>query len=170
MILFHGSNVEIDSVDLSRSRKFKDFGQGFYLTSMLDQAKKMAARTSKFYGGAPVVTSFEVPDNILHMPGLNIKTFEALSEEWAVFIINNRDRYFEDISSVMCNTDCKYDIVYGPVGDDDITMLLRQYTRGYISPEALRDGLAFKRASDQYSFHTDRALAYLKHMGAEYVA
>jgi len=38
MILFHGSNLEISRIDLSKCGKYKDFGQGFYLTSIKQQA------------------------------------------------------------------------------------------------------------------------------------
>lgn len=33
MILYHGSNVPIDVIDLSKSRPGKDFGKGFYLSA-----------------------------------------------------------------------------------------------------------------------------------------
>lgn len=72
MILYHGSNVPIETVDLSKSNPFKDFGRGFYLTSMLDQAQKMAFRTSKFYGGTPSVTSFRTPDDLLERGDLSL--------------------------------------------------------------------------------------------------
>ncbi len=42
MILFHGPNVEVITIDLSKSKKFKDFGQAFYLSAERDQAQKMA--------------------------------------------------------------------------------------------------------------------------------
>lgn len=31
ILLYHGSNVAIEKIDLSRSKRGKDFGQGFYL-------------------------------------------------------------------------------------------------------------------------------------------
>ena len=31
--LYHGSNVSIETIDLKRGRKGKDFGQGFYLSA-----------------------------------------------------------------------------------------------------------------------------------------
>ena len=40
--LYHGSNVAIDEIDLSKGIKDKDFGQGFYLTDILSQAEDMA--------------------------------------------------------------------------------------------------------------------------------
>ena len=55
MRLYHGSNIVIDSINLAMCRPYKDFGQGFYLTDLEEQAEKMAARVSKIYGGFPVV-------------------------------------------------------------------------------------------------------------------
>ncbi len=170
MILYHGSNVEIFVIDLGFSVPYKDFGRGFYLTTLRDQAEKMALRTSKFRGGEPWVTSFEVPDDILTRPDLNVRIFNEVSEEWARFIINNRNRKFNDTESPDCNSDGKYDVVYGPVGNDDVTFLLRQFTRGFIDETALKNGLAYKKASDQYSFHTQRAIALLEKAGAWYVS
>ena len=37
MILFHGSNIEIDKIDLNKCRPYKDFGKGFYLTEIPEQ-------------------------------------------------------------------------------------------------------------------------------------
>ena len=42
MKLFHGSNIEIHVPDLSRSKPYKDFGQGFYLSDNYLQAEEMA--------------------------------------------------------------------------------------------------------------------------------
>ena len=32
MKLYHGSNIEIEVIDLTKGRKGKDFGRGFYLS------------------------------------------------------------------------------------------------------------------------------------------
>ena len=42
MILYHGSNVEIDEIDLLKSKPNKDFGRGFYLSENSEQALEMA--------------------------------------------------------------------------------------------------------------------------------
>ncbi len=47
--LYHGSNVAIDEIDLTRSRKGKDFGCGFYLNPNRAQAMEMAVRTAEQY-------------------------------------------------------------------------------------------------------------------------
>ena len=38
MLLYHGSYVGVNRIDLNKSAKGKDFGQGFYLTSNEKQA------------------------------------------------------------------------------------------------------------------------------------
>ena len=53
MILYHGSNIAIDVIDLSKCRPNKDFGQGFYLTDIKEQAVKMSQHTARIYGGNP---------------------------------------------------------------------------------------------------------------------
>lgn len=59
MILYHGSNVAINAIDLSRSMRGKDFGQGFYLSADKKQAEEMAVFKAMQYDGTPIVTAFE---------------------------------------------------------------------------------------------------------------
>ena len=42
MILYHGSNISIDKIDLEMSKPNKDFGKGFYLSEDETQAIEMA--------------------------------------------------------------------------------------------------------------------------------
>ena len=51
MKLYHGSNTAIARIDLARCKPYKDFGQGFYLTEIEEQAVQMARRTAAIYGG-----------------------------------------------------------------------------------------------------------------------
>lgn len=90
MKLYHGSNTIIEQIDLSRCKPYKDFGQGFYLTEIREQAEQMARRTSAIYGGEPVVTEFEFDETALNV--LSVKMFEEPSEEWALFVMANRSR------------------------------------------------------------------------------
>lgn len=57
----------------------------------------MAIRKSRIFGGEPCVISYEVPDNLLELQDIKIKNFPKPSKDWAVFIINNRNRDFTDI-------------------------------------------------------------------------
>lgn len=163
MILYHGSNVEIDEIDLNKCKKYKDFGQGFYCTTIKQQAKFMALRTTKREKkGEPCVSKFELDEKIFEDEDVKIKKFEKPSKEWAEFILNNRDKNFKDISSLKCNFDNKYDLVIGPVADDDIIVLFRTFVQGLIDIDTLIKELTFKELTDQYSFHTQKALKYLK--------
>ena len=47
MILYHGSNVEIRQIDLSKSARGKDFGKGFYLSENEKQAGEKAIKHLK---------------------------------------------------------------------------------------------------------------------------
>lgn len=169
MILFHGSNTNIKSINLAMCRPYKDFGRGFYLTEIKDQALKMAKRVAKIYGGQPIVNIYEISDDFIENMTLNIRRFaDTPSEEWARFVMNNRSRSFTNFSSLECNLDNKYDIVIGPVADDDMAMLFRQYQNELITFENLMSGMTFRKTTNQYSFHTERAIALLRKVGVEY--
>lgn len=168
MILYHGSNIEITDVDLSKCRPYKDFGQGFYLTSIREQALKMAQRVSRIYGNSPCITEFEFDKSAYSDKLLHIKRFETPSKEWALFVINNRSREFRDIASMECNHDLKYDIVSGPIADDDLALLFRQFSNGMITVDTLVENMEYKKLTDQFSFHSKKALSNLKKVGVHY--
>jgi hypothetical protein len=165
VILYHGSNIEIAKVDFTKCRPFKDFGKGFYLTTMKDQAQKMANRVSRIYGGNPCVNVYEFDETVLQTKYLNIRTFDKPTKEWALFVINNRNRKFTPTSDEECNLDLKYDLVIGPVANDDLALLFRQFSEGMIGVDTLVREMEFKKLTDQYSFHTKKALGYLKKAG-----
>jgi hypothetical protein len=169
MKLYHGSNIEIHDIDLGKCKPFKDFGRGFYTTPIREQAVIMARRTARIYGtGKPCVTEFSCDDSLLSSTILNIKKFNEPSNEWAKFVINNRNKKFNDNSNLLCNTDNKYDIVIGPVANDDITALIDVYLSGILSDEALTKELTFRELSTQVSFHSEKSVKYLQKSGIFY--
>jgi hypothetical protein len=163
VILYHGSNVEVPAIDFAKCRPYRDFGKGFYLTSFQDQVKRMAARTSRIYGGSSVVSVYEYSECAAE--DVCIRIFEKPSMEWARFVMNNRDRSFTDVASLECNLDNKYDIVVGPVADDDMTLLFRQFTEGLLSLDTLANEMEYRELTNQYSFHSDKAVALLTFQG-----
>ena len=44
MIVYHGSTEIIKKPDVIHSKKYLDFGKGFYITTFEDQAKRWAVR------------------------------------------------------------------------------------------------------------------------------
>lgn len=156
MILYHGSNVDIESIDLSRSSVGKDFGCGFYLTASKEQAERMGKRRARLYGGEMVVSSFEFDEKAAREAGMNIKVFESYSEEWADFILANR----KNDSRTQIHD---FDIVHGPIANDDVGYQIRRLLAGLITIETFLNELKFKEGvTYQYFFATERSVQFLK--------
>ena len=156
MILYHGSNVDIESIDLSRSSVGKDFGCGFYLTANKEQAERMGKRRARLYGGEMVVSSFEFDEKAAREAGMNIKVFESYSKEWADFILANRKNDTRTQIHV-------FDIVHGPITNDDVGYQIRRLLAGLITIETFLNELKFKEGvTYQYLFATERSVQFLK--------
>lgn len=154
MTLYHGSNQEIEAIDLSLCKPNKDFGQGFYLTDIEGQAIEMAKRRTRIVGdGSPIVTAYEFDTAIFKDPGLKVKVFDAPCKEWALFILKNRNEKQQDPTL--------YDIVMGPIADDGVTFQLERYANQLISLDTLVEELTYRKLNRQYFFGTLKALSYL---------
>lgn len=158
MILYHGSNVEIEQIDLLRSKRGKDFGCGFYLNSDRQQALDMAKRTTRtLMTGRPIVNAYEFDDSIISSNSdLMIRVFDDYCTEWAEFVLMNRNN----------NTDTPahpYDIVVGPIADDTVGVQIRRFINGYIPMNVLIEELRFRgNHAVQYFFGTESAIKFLK--------
>ena len=156
MRLYHGTNVDFDVIDLTRSNKYKDFGQGFYLTDIRSQAEELAAKKSRLFGGYPVIQEYEFDESLLSGTDLKVLKFDKPSTEWAEFIFKNRNRDN--------NFTHDYDIVIGPIANDGVAYLLGRYEEGTLTIEELSDKLDYKKLNSQYFFGTDKSLKYLKRL------
>lgn len=159
MILYHGSNVKIEVPNLAKSKPYKDFGRGFYLSADKNQALRMAEqKTLQLLIGEPIVSEFEFDETLLQSNELKVKIFEDYSVEWANFILQNRDVHNQHPIH-------EYDIVYGPIADDGVTFQLRRYQAGTISIDELVKELQYaKGITFQYFFGTSLALEKLKRL------
>ena len=154
MKLYHGSNVEIESIDLARGRRGKDFGKGFYANPDYMQAVEFCSSVIRREGvGIPTVTSFDFDESALNV--LNVMRFDGYSKEWAEFILLNRN----NTSDVPAHD---YDIVVGPIADDGVGTQIRRLSRGFITFDAFLEELKYSKASIQYFFRTEEAIKYLK--------
>ena len=154
MKLYHGSNVEIESIDLARGRKGKDFGKGFYANPDYMQAVEFCSSVIRREGvGVPTVTSFDFDESALNV--LNVMRFDGYSKEWAAFILLNRN----NTSDVPAHD---YDSVVGPIADDGVGTQIRRLSRGFITFDAFLEELKYSKVSIQYFFGTEEAIKYLK--------
>ena len=156
MKLFHGSNIKIDIPDLAHSKPNKDFGRGFYLSADKSQAQDMAKqKVDQTQKGTAEVTEFLFDESIMQSNELKILIFEDYCEEWAKFVVANRNSKSEFSAH-------DYDIVYGPIADDGVTFQLRRFEGGVITLPKLVEELKYaKGITFQYFFGTERALKLL---------
>ena len=153
MILYHGTNCEVETIDLQKCTPNKDFGRGFYLTDIKKQAEYMAhRRVSQSGTGVPRVLEYQFDEHLLKNKILKVKYFEKPTEAWAKFILDNRS------GMVDCHG---YDIVIGPVADDGVALQLRRYTENLISIRTLVRELTYRKLNRQYCFCTEQAIEKL---------
>ena len=157
MRLYHGSNVVVDRIDLTKSKPYKDFGRGFYLSDNEEQARNMARQKVLQTGfGTEVVNVYDFDERLLTSGELKVKRFEAYSKEWAEFVVRNRDR-----GSAQPPHD--YDVVIGPIADDKVGVQIRLFIDQYIDVQTLIDRLRYvKGITMQYYFGTERAVNKLR--------
>ena len=125
MKLYHGSNVMIEKVDFAKCHPFKDFGCGFYLTDNIAHARNMAFRRCLRTGGDECVTEYEF-DFEGALQNLKMKIFEKPSDEWAEFVMMNRN---ENITHPAHD----YDIVIGPIADDAVVVCFKMASYQFLN-------------------------------------
>ncbi|MGN9057473.1 DUF3990 domain-containing protein [Bariatricus sp. HCP28S3_A7] len=159
MTLYHGSNVEVNDLKLIPTKRLLDFEAGFYLTSDFEQAKKWALRTtSNRKIGTPLVSVYEVDDEMAEK--VRVLIFEATNKEWLRYIAANRTGKLLDE---------EYDIVIGPVANDQTIRTINNYLKGYFPEDVAIRLLLPQKLKDQYAFRTERALKLLKFVEAKNV-
>ena len=160
MILYHGTNADIESIDLTKGLRYKDFGKGFYLTPNRETACRMAQKRARLFGGTATLITYELDDSALQSD-LKVRVFpEKASVEWLLFVDANRDRKSQQPVH-------DYDIVIGPIADDGVVLQLTNYREGIYSPEEAARLLQDRYLDQQYYFGTEKALNYLHKINVE---
>lgn len=153
MKLYHGSNVEVVSPKIIVSNRTLDFGAGFYTTSSLEQAKRWAyLQAIRRKEGKPIVTTYEFNEQLVGEE-IKILHFESAGKEWLNFVTENRKGIYRGE---------KYDIVIGPVANDNTMPVISDYMSGSISEETALTLLMPQKLTDQYAFLTVKGLNFLK--------
>lgn len=156
MKVYHGTNQDIDKIDLSKGNKFKDFGQGFYVTTNIETAQRMATKKQKIFGGQIVIIEYEFDDTALYSKELKTLLFpEQATADWIKFIARNRDRHSHDKTS-------EYDIIKGPIADDGVAVQLERLKSNTEKAESIALDLQDRFLDQQILFGSTRSLNYLK--------
>ena len=156
MKVYHGSTVIVEKPNLTKGRKTTDFGKGFYTTTDYKQAKKWAIlQKIRIQAEKAIVSVYEVPDNILVLDYMVLR-FTGATKEWLEFVINNRRGH----------ETAQYDLVMGPVANDQLYFTITLYEKKAITANAAIEMLKTHILFDQLSFHTPESISLLKFVEA----
>jgi hypothetical protein len=157
MTLYHGSVVAVENPNLNLSRKNLDFGIGFYTTVNRDQAinfaQKMIIRKLRKPQSVSVYNfDMDAAESIL-----DILWFSSPERLWLDYVHKNRMGIY---------TGKTYDLVIGPVANDDVFATLIIYEQGILDVEQTLDALKIKKLFNQFVFKTEKALSMLKYVNS----
>lgn len=152
MIIYHGSNMIVEKPKLVEQNRFLDFGYGFYTTTNKAQAINFAQKVFKRKKtGREEVSIYEFDDKKA-FEQCKVLEFTSPDEAWLNFVSENRSgEYKGDI----------YDIIVGPVANDDVYTTFTLYQAGALTKEQTLETLKIKKLYNQYVFTTEKALSYL---------
>lgn len=156
MILYHGSSLEIATPDLNHSRLNVDFGCGFYVTSLYEQAEKWCGKFKR-RGKAGVISRYSFDES--QEAALKTLIFDSYSEEWLDFILNCRTE--KDTTD--------YDLVIGGVANDKVFNTVELFFDGLIDKTEAINRLQYEKPNLQICFRTEKALKLLCFEGSEIV-
>lgn len=142
MIIYHGSNVEVAHPRILQNGFYKDFGYGFYCTNFEKQAKRWAITRN----GKSIVNRYQYHDD----PTLKKLSFPKMTDEWLDFVAACRN-----------GKEHGYDIVEGPMADDQIWNYVENFLSGKISREIFWGLVKFDYPTHQIVFCTQDALKTL---------
>ena len=148
MEVYFGSNRIVNQPKIITDGYYKDFGYGFYCTNLKKQAKRWALTKR----GKSVVNSYAYTKN----SDLKICSFEEMTEEWLEFVVNCRR-----------GKEHEFDIVDGPMADDQIWNFVEGFIDGRIPRDAFWGLVRFNYPTHQIVFCTEAALKTLTFEGSE---
>jgi len=150
MIIYHGSNQDFDKVDLSKAKDRRDFGRGFYTTTIREQALQWGYNMFNRFGGEGI---FLYEFEFIPSGNLKSKQFPEISNEWFDFILLNRR------ANVLQHD---FDFVQGPVANDKTVLTITGFLDGIFTREEAMRRLRYSKTNDQVSLHTENAVSLLK--------
>ncbi len=82
--------------------------------------------------------------------------FDSANEEWLDFVSENRSGTYKGK---------QYDLILGPVANDDVYTTFTLYTSGILTKEQAVEALKIKKLYNQLVFATEKALQYIEFKG-----
>ena len=140
--LFHGSYIAVPSPLVKLGRKKVDFGQGFYLTKLREQAVSWAKTIAERKGrnAQPTLSSYSFDDTAAKCGDYRIKIFESYNIEWLEYVVDCRRGGTKQLL---------YDMVEGGVANDNVIDTVEDYENGIITAEQALGQLKYKSVNHQ---------------------
>ena len=145
MKLYHSSNLIVEHPDILHSRKYLDFGRGFYLTSIYEQAVRYAQRFKR-RGQEAWLNVYDFSMN--EETKWKILRFDSYDKQWLDFVAQCRDG--QDVG--------EYDMVIGGIANDRVIITLDRYFAGEISQEDTLGILKYENPNIQYCIRSEKML------------
>ena len=146
MILYHGSDIIVKNPDILHSQICLDFGSGFYVTSVKEQAERWAKRKGLLQGNEKgIVSIYEYTED----NNFKIKDFADDLETWIDFVCdcrNGSDSYK------------KYDLIKGKVANDKVFRVVDMYKQGIWDKERTSREIKVYETYDQFAFVTQKSI------------
>ena len=155
LTVFHGTNVIIERPKIMNRFKTLDFGEGFYTTENENQAREFAVKICERRSPSlfPIVNCYELNEDIINY---SVLKFDSPDEKWLDFVIERR-------KGIALGE--KYDIIIGPVANDDVFGTIILYESGELDKTSAIRKLKVKNLFDQVVFCNEtvlKSLAFIK--------
>ncbi len=158
LTVYHGSTEKVETPICRFGRKNLDFGQGFYVTDIREQAVTWANNMARNRNMPPLLNRYHL-DREAILKQAKCKIFTAYDEEWLTFIIGNRSG--EDLAK-------EYDYVEGGVANDRVIDTINLYMAGLIDATSALRELSKHRPNNQICIlNQDIVNNYLIYDGTE---
>ena len=144
MILYHTSSMAVVSPEVVRSRSFLDFGKGFYLTTLREQAERYAQRFIR----RKLQAWLNIYEFNADAAGWKTRYFEGYDGEWLEFV--SACRAGEDTAD--------YDLVVGGIANDKVIETLDRYFLGELSKDDALGLLKFEKPNNQYCIRSQKMI------------
>jgi len=151
MKIYHGTNVIIKKPKIINRFKTLDFGEGFYTTENEDQSKDFAVKVCERRSPmlCPIVNCYEFNED---MAQFSVLTFDTPDENWLDFVVERR----KGIA-----LEHKYDLIIGPVANDDVFGTIILYEAGQLDKESAIKNFKVKQLYNQVVFCNEYVLSKL---------
>jgi len=138
---YHGSISKVDCPLVSVGRKNLDFGQGFYITPIREQAEKWARFVaSRHLANKTPCLNIYTMDIDKVMSECKVLNFDEYNIEWLEFVVACRDG--EDVWR-------QYDMIMGGVANDKVIDTVEDYKNGVITASQALGQLKFHKPNNQ---------------------